>query len=141
MQGELGQIFGLRGIFCRSESMVRVRTSFCYLLHLVFSIRAAEISRLGARVTAYDLWKEYCGLDGLIAERWEREFVYIWMMLRKCSFYQLNCGCSTSAKKATYDSALVVVKSLSKYANDKIHPPRESTAAINEYIAKGRIIR
>ncbi|MHA1594403.1 MAG: hypothetical protein ACTSXJ_09375 [Candidatus Baldrarchaeia archaeon] len=75
--GELGQIFGLRGIFCRSGSMVRARISFCYLLHLVFSIRVAKISRFGARVTVYDLWREYCGLDGLLAKGWGRICLYL----------------------------------------------------------------
>ena len=57
--------------------MVRARISFCYLLHLVFSIRVAKISRFGARVTVYDLWREYYGFDGLIAERWEKICLYL----------------------------------------------------------------
>ncbi|MHA1593468.1 MAG: hypothetical protein ACTSXX_01870 [Candidatus Baldrarchaeia archaeon] len=57
--------------------MVRARISFCYLLHLVFSIMAAEISGLGACVIVYDLWREYCGLDGLIAERREKICLYL----------------------------------------------------------------
>jgi len=76
MHKELEQLFGLRGIFCRSGSMIRARISFCYLLHLVFSIGAAELSRLGAP-------SQHTIYGGSIADltvflpRDEVEFVYI----------------------------------------------------------------